>query len=256
MLLAIAFGVAIGLAVGTLGGGGSVLAVPVLVYVLGQDVPDATTAGLAVVGAGALAGAARHALGGRVCWRHAVSFTVAAVPGIALGTLAGDAVAEQVLLIAFALVMLAAARSIWRRADRDEPDPGRDFDACPPLRLPRDALAGVAVGFVTGFLGVGGGFLIVPTLAVGLAFTMRTAVGTSLAIITATSALSLIAHLGAGRAVDVPVTLAMALACAAGAIAGAAISGRIPQRALGRAFATLVLAVAGGVLVSAITGAY
>ena len=66
----------------------------------------------------------------------------------------------------------------------------------------------------------------------------------------------LIAHLGAGRAVDVPVTLAMALACAAGALAGAAVSGRIPQRALGRAFATLVLAVAGGVLVSAITGAY
>jgi uncharacterized protein len=256
VLLAIVFGVAIGVAVGALGGGGSVLAVPALVYVLGEDLPDATTAGLAVVGAGALAGAARHALDRRVCWRHAISFTVAAVPGIALGTLAGDAVADEVLLIAFALVMLAAARSIWRRAEREEPDPGRDYDACPPLRLPKDALAGVAVGFVTGFLGVGGGFLIVPTLAVGLAFTMRTAVGTSLAIITATSALSLITHLGAGRAVDVPVTLAMALACAAGAIAGAAVSGRIPQRALGRAFATLVLAVAGGVLVSAITGAY
>ena len=255
MLLAIAFGIAIGLAVGALGGGGSVLAVPVLVYVIGQSVPEATTASLAVVGAGALAGAARHAVDGRVCWRHAVSFTVAAVPGIALGTLAGDAVSEGLLLIAFALVMLTAARSIWGRAGRAEPDPGRDFDACPPLRLPRDALAGLAVGFVTGFLGVGGGFLIVPTLAVGLAFTMRTAVGTSLAIITATSALSLIAHVGAGRAVDVPVTLAMALSCAAGAVAGAALSGRLPQRALARGFASLVVAVAGGVLVSAIAGA-
>ena len=139
-----------------------------------------------------------------MCWRHAVSFTVAALPGIALGTLAGDALPDAVLLVVFALVMLAAAHSVWRRAGREPPDPGADADACPPLRLPRDALAGAAVGFVTGFLGIGGGFLIVPTLAVGLAFTMRTAVGTSLAIITATSALGLVTHLAAGRAVDVP----------------------------------------------------
>jgi uncharacterized protein len=134
-----------------------------------------------------------------------------------------------------------------------EGDPGAD--SCPPLRLPGDALAGIAIGFVTGFLGVGGGFLIVPTLAVGLAFTMRTAVGTSLAIITATSALGLAAHLAAGRTVDVPVTVAMALACAAGAVAGAVWSGRLPQQALGRGFAALVVAVAGGLVVSVIAGA-
>ena len=160
------------------------------------------------------------------------------------------------LLVAFGLVMLAAARSIWRRADREEPDvdPAHpDADACPPLRLPRDALAGVAVGFVTGFLGVGGGFLIVPTLAVGLAFTMRTAVGTSLAIITATSALSLAVHLAAGRAVeDAGAVAAMALACMAGAVAGAAAAGRLPQRALGRGFAALVVVVAGWLVVSAV----
>jgi uncharacterized protein len=252
VLLAILFGTAIGLAVGMLGGGGSVLAVPVLVFVLGEDLPDATTAGLVVVGTGALAGAARHALAGRVCWRHAVSFTVAALPGIALGTLAGEAVPDGVLLAAFALVMLAAASSIWRRSGQDDADPGRDADACPPLRLPRDALAGIAVGFITGFLGVGGGFLIVPTLAVGLAFTMRTAVGTSLAIITASSALSLAAHLAAGRTVEVPVTAAMALACMIGAVGGAAAAGHVPQRALGRGFAALVVAVAGGLVVSAL----
>jgi len=249
--LAIPFGLAIGLAVGMLGGGGSVLAVPVIVYVLGESLPDATTASLLVVGAGALAGAAGHALAGRVCWRHAVSFTVAAIPGIAAGTLAGDAVPAELLLAIFALVMLAAARTIWRRGN-DPPDPGPAADACPPLRLPRDALAGVAVGFVTGFLGIGGGFLIVPTLAVGLAFTLRTAVGTSLAIITATSAVGLAAHLLAGRAIDVPVTAAMALACMAGALAGARLAGHVPQRTLGRAFATLVVAVAGCVLVSAL----
>ena len=255
MLLAILFGAAIGIAVGTLGGGGSVLAVPVLVYLLGEDLPDATTAALAVVGAGALAGAARHALAGRVCWRHAVSFTVAALPGIALGTLAGEAVPDELLLLALALVLLAAARSVWRRAEQGAPDGDPAADSCPPLRLPGDALAGIAIGFVTGFLGVGGGFLIVPTLAVGLAFTMRTAVGTSLAIITATSALGLAAHLAAGRTVDVPVTVTMALACAAGAVAGAVWSGRLPQQALGRGFATLVVAVAGGLVVSVIAGA-
>ena len=87
----------------------------------------------------------------------------------------------------------------WRKADDDS---GKDDGAwegggaCPPLRMPRDLAAGIAVGFLTGFVGVGGGFLIVPTLAVALAFTMRTAIGTSLAIITGTSVLGLATHLG------------------------------------------------------------
>ena len=122
--------------------------------------------------------------------------------------------------------------------------------ACPPLRLPRDLVAGAAVGFVTGFFGVGGGFLIVPTLAVALAFTMRTAVGTSLAIITATSLLGLVAHLVAGRGDRLGITAAMAAACVAGAVAGAGLAGRLPQRALGRGFALLVVAAPADLLVS------
>jgi uncharacterized membrane protein YfcA len=203
VLLAIPFGLAIGLAVGALGGGGSVLAVPVLVYVFGQTVPEATTASLLVVAAGAIAGATAHASAGRVCWRHAGSFTAAAVPGIVLGTVAVDAVGATVLLAGFALVMLLAAGATWHRACGRQDDGGwRAGSACPPLRLLHDALAGAGVGFVTGFFGVGGGFLIVPVLAVALAFTIRTAVGTSLVIITATALLSLGVHLAAGRAVD------------------------------------------------------
>jgi uncharacterized membrane protein YfcA len=252
VLLAVPFGLAIGLAVGTLGGGGSVLAVPVLVYVLGQSVPEATTASLLVVAAGALAGGVGHARAGRVCWRHAGSFTAAAIPGIAAGTVAAGAVSGTLLLAAFALVMLAAAYATWRKAERDE-DRAGTWDggaACPPLRLPRDLVAGAAVGLVTGFLGVGGGFLIVPTLAIALAFTMRTAVGTSLAIITTTSLLGLAAHLVAGRSVDLGVTAAMAVACVVGALGGVAVSGRIPQRTLGRAFAVVVIGVAAYLLVS------
>ncbi len=251
MLLAIPFGLAIGLAVGTFGGGGSVLAVPVLVYVLDQAVPEATTASLLVVAAGAVAGGLGHARAGRVCWRHAGWFTAAAIPGIAAGTLAAEAVSGTLLLAGFALVMLAAAHATWRTAEDSEPDGPRErTGACPPLRLPRDVVAGAAVGFVTGFFGVGGGFLIVPTLAIALAFTMRTAVGTSLVIITAASLLGLGAHLLAGRSVDVDVTAVLTIACAAGAFAGAALASRIPQRALGRGFALLVGAVATYLLVS------
>ena len=253
MLEAIPFGLAIGIAVGMLGGGGSVLAVPVLVYVLGQTVSEATTASLIVVTAGALAGGFGHARAGRVCWRHAWSFTGAAVPGIVAGTVAGDAVGGRLLVAGFALVMLAAAVAIWRKAEQgtDRADSWEGGGACPPLRLPRDLAAGVAIGFVTGFFGVGGGFLIVPTLAIALAFTMRTAVGTSLAIITATSLLALLVHLAAGRSLDAGVTLAMATACVAGALLGVRLATRVPQRILGRGFAVLVTCVAAYLIVSA-----
>ena len=253
MLLAIAFGLAIGIAVGMLGGGGSVLAVPVLVYVLGQSVSEATTASLVVVTAGALAGGLGHARAGRVCWRHAGSFTLAAVPGLVAGTLAGESVSGTALLVAFALIMLAAAVATWRTADDDGPADGtwERAGACPPLRLPRDLVAGVLVGLLTGFFGVGGGFLIVPTLAIALAFTMRTAVGTSLAIITATSLIGLAVHLLAGRSLDIAVTTAMTGACVVGALAGAGLATHVPQRTLGRAFALLVCCVAAYLLVSA-----
>lgn len=253
MLLAIPFGLTIGIAVGMLGGGGSVLAVPVLIYVLGQSVSDATTASLVVVTAGAFAGGLGHARAGRVCWRHAGSFTLAAVPGLVAGTLAGEAVSGGVLLGAFALIMLAAAAATWRKADDEEPADGtRERDgACPPLRLTRDLLAGVLVGLLTGFFGVGGGFLIVPTLAIALAFTMRTAVGTSLAIITATSSIGLAVHLLAGRSLDLGITTAMTAACVAGALVGARLASHVPQRTLGRAFALLVCGVAAYLLVSA-----
>ncbi|GAC1434343.1 MAG: sulfite exporter TauE/SafE family protein [Solirubrobacteraceae bacterium] len=247
------FGLAIGIAVGMLGGGGSVLAVPILVYILGQSVSEATTASLVVVTAGALAGGLGHARAGRVCWRHAGSFTLAAIPGLVAGTLAGASVSGSALLGTFALIMLAAAAATWRKAGEQQPIHGtwERGGTCPPLRMPRDVLAGVLVGFLTGFFGVGGGFLIVPTLAIALAFTMRTAVGTSLAIITATSSIGLVVHLLAGRGLDLAVTTTMTVACVAGALLGAAAATRVPQRDLGRAFALLVCGVAAYLLVSA-----
>jgi uncharacterized protein len=251
-LAAIPFGLAIGLSVGALGGGGSVLAVPVLVYVLGQAVSEATTTSLVVVTAAALAGGVAHARLGRVCWRHAAAFTASAAPGVLGGTLAGELVSGSVLIAAFAPAMLVAAATIWIKAsggdagDRAEPE-----DGCPPLRPLRTAAAGLGVGLLTGFFGVGGGFLIVPALALALAFSMRAAVGTSLAIISVTSLLGVVTHLLAGRALEFDVTIAMSSACVAGAVAGAAVANRVPQPALGRAFAMLVAVVAGYLLLSA-----
>jgi uncharacterized membrane protein YfcA len=250
-LTAIPFGLAIGLALGMLGGGGSVLAVPVLVYVLGQSVHGATTASLVVVTAGALAGGLGHARESHVCWRQAGAFVFAAIPGIVAGTALGNAVSGGTLIAAFAVIMLIAAAATWRKAS-DRGDGGvRPEPACPPLRQARTVAAGVLIGGMTGFFGVGGGFLIVPTLVVFLALSMRLAIGTSLAIITATSALALVTHLLTGRGLDVPVTAAMTAACVAGAVAGTSLAGRVPQRQLGHRFATMVAAVAGYLLISA-----
>ncbi len=162
---------------------------------------------------------------------------------------------DELLLGAFALIMLAAAAATWKKAEEqdEQPDDGswERGGACPPLRLPRDLVAGVAIGFLTGFLGVGGGFLIVPTLAIALAFTMRTAVGTSLAIITATSLLGLAVHLLAGRSIELDITVAMTAGCIAARSPAAQSPRGIPQRLIGRGFAMLVTSVAAYLLISA-----
>jgi uncharacterized membrane protein YfcA len=251
-LAAIPFGLAIGVAVGMLGGGGSVLAVPVLVYVLGEPVHEATTASLVVVTAAAVAGGLGHARGGRVCWRHAAAFTAAALPGVAAGTAVGNRVSGSALIAAFAILMLIAAVATWNKARSQgtSSDP-RTGAACPPLRLARDLVAGQHVGARTGFFAVGGGFLVVPALAVFLALSMRLAVGTSLAIITSTSVIGLTAHLLSGRGLDVGVTAAMTAAAVGGALAGATLARRVPQRRLSQGFAGMVAAVATYLLLSA-----
>ena len=250
---AIPFGLGIGLSLGMLGGGGSVLAVPVLVYVLGQSVHQATTASLVVVTAGAVVGGITHARHGRVCWRHAITFIAAALPGVIAGTALGQAVSGRALIAAFAVIMLAAAAATWRKAGQDAGSARTELSqsSCPALQVARVLIAGLLIGAMTGFFGVGGGFLIVPTLAIALAFSMRMAVGTSLIIITTTSLMALTAHLAAGRTLEVDVTVTMTVAAIAGALAGVRLAGHVPQRQLGHGFAALVLVVAAYLLISA-----
>lgn len=252
-LIAAVLGLGIGVALGMLGGGGAVLAVPVLVYVIGQDVHSATTASLLVVAAAAMAGAFGHRRTGRVCWRHALAFSLTAVAGVLAGTALNTAVDGDLLLLLFAPVMVAAAWATWRKAGAEDAHARGDGarPVCPPLVLRRDAAIGLGVGLLTGFFGVGGGFVVVPALAIALGFPLRSAIGTSLVIVSAVSLLGLAVHLAAGNTLDAGVTVAMTAATAAGALVGARLSPQVPHEVLGRAFAGLVVLVAGYLVVAA-----
>ena len=241
MLLAVPFGLAIGLVVGSVGGGGAILALPVLVYVLGEGVSQASTASLIVVALAAGLGGGALARHGHVCWRIALSFAAAGALGAVGGTAAGSAVAAKTLILAFVPVMVVAAGATWRRAAAPRSD---DRSGCPPSRLGTIVVAGVGVGLLTGFFGVGGGFLIVPALTVGLGMSIRYAIATSLVIITLTALAALATHLAADVELDVPVTALLAGSTAAGALLGSSLGRRLPQRTLARAFAVVVTALA------------
>jgi uncharacterized membrane protein YfcA len=241
VVLAIPFGIAIGLVVGAIGGGGAILALPLLVYVLGEKVGPASTASLIVVAIAAGVGAGALALRGHVCWRIALTFTLPAAAGSLMGTLANTAVSAEALILSFVPVMLVASTATWLRAAGEQSD---DAGGCPEVRARRIVVAGVGVGALTGFFGVGGGFLIVPVLTLWLRFSFRRAVATSLVIITLTGCAALASHLALGASIDVGVTLALALSTAVGALAGSLVAQRVPQAMLGRAFAVVVALLA------------
>jgi uncharacterized membrane protein YfcA len=241
LVVAAALGLAIGLVVGSVGGGGAILALPVLVYVLGEPVGPASTASLVVVAVAAAVGAGSLAPSGVVCWQIALTFAGPAAAGALLGTIAGGEVGGALLVILFVPVMLVAAMATWQRAGADS---GAADGGCPQPQRATVLTAGFAVGLLTGFFGVGGGFVIVPVLTLWLGVAFRRAVATSLVIITLTGAVALLSHLAIGSEVDISVTLALALPTAVGAFIGTRVSARVPAAALGRAFAVVVCAVA------------
>ena len=237
--LAIVLGLAIGLIVGTVGGGGAILALPVLIYVLGEPVGPASTASLVVVSLAAAIGAGSLARHGRVCWSLAFTFAGPAAAGALLGTFASRNVGAASLVLAFVPVMLLAAFATWRRAGENDADGG-----CPHPPLKRVVVAGLLVGAMTGFFGVGGGFVIVPVLTLWLATPFRRAVATSLVIICLTGLAALASHLLTGAKPDVATTAILACSTGVGALAGTLVGERLPQAVLRRGFAVIVTAVA------------
>jgi uncharacterized membrane protein YfcA len=251
VLAALPLGLGVGLTLGAVGGGGAVLAVPLLVFVLGQDVHAATTTSLVVVAAAAMAGGGAQAGRARVCWSHVRVFAPAVVAGSFAGTLANEAVNGTAILIAFVPMLLSAAWFTWRRT-RTPDDAGEE---CPPLEAVRTLAAGSSVGVLTAFFGVGGGFLIVPMLALALRFPLRRAIGTSLVIIGLASVVALAGHLWRSDDLNAGLTIVMAGGCAVGAVAGTFLGARLPQRLLGSCFAILVAGVGAYVLVESTAAA-
>jgi uncharacterized protein len=241
LLLAVPFGLAIGVIVGAVGAGGAILAFPILVYVLDEGVGPASTASLIVVAVAAAVGGSALARHGQVCWRLALLFSAPAAAGSLAGAVANAAVSGDVLVLAFIPVMLAAAGATWQRAGAGRPD---DDGGCPHPEWPRVVAAGFGVGVLTGFFGIGGGFLVVPLLSVWLGAAFRRAVATSLVIIALTGIAALASHLVAGATPDIGLTAALAGSTAAGALVGTTASRRLPQAALGRAFAVVVALIA------------
>lgn len=246
VLLAVPFGLAIGAVVGTVGGGGAILALPVLVYVLGEGVSSASTASLIVVALAASVGAGAQARDRQVCWRVVATFSVPAAPGAYLGALASASVSGRTLILAFVPVMLIAAVLTYFRGDTPHDS---DLGDCPEPSFARAGGSGLAVGAMTGFFGVGGGFLIVPALTTLLGLSMRRAIATSLAIITLTGLAALVSHLAEGARPDWPLTLALCGAAAVGALLGSSLGRRLPARTLARAFGVVVGVVASFLLV-------
>lgn len=242
VLLAIPIGIGIGLIVGAVGGGGGVLGLPALVYLLSEPVGPASTTSLIVVAVAASVGAGALALRGHVCWIIALRFTVPAAAGSLVGTLGNHAVSAKLLILAFVPLTLVAAAATWRRAAETADD---EDEGCPDWRRrpARLAVAALGVGVLTGFFGVGGGFMIVPVLTLWLGFGFRRAVATSLVILTLTGAAAVASHLAVGAAVNAELTFAMAAATATGALAGSILASRVPQAVLGRTFAVIVAAL-------------
>lgn len=247
MLTALLGAVAIGLVLGLLGSGGSILTVPILVYLAGQPDKVAIAESLAIVGAIAAVGAASYARQGLVDWRSVLGFGVPGIVGTYLGAVLAAYVPGAVQLTLFGVVMIAAAWPMLKgRAGLAHTD-----------RSPRPAWAvaglGASVGVMTGLVGVGGGFLIVPALVLLVGLDMRLAVGTSLSIIVLNCVTGFLKYLDvladAGSAVDWRLVGAFAAIGIVGSLVGSRLSQRVPQTMLRRGFAVFLVVMGGFILV-------
>lgn len=259
IVFAISSGLLIGVSLGALGGGGSILAVPVFVYALGQTPAAATTSSLVVVGISAITGATVAWRQQRVQLAKGIGFGALGIAGAALGATWSTRVPGQALLAAFSVVMLTVAammigRQLRRRANTsseaqtpyDEPILRlRPEFMCDCPRALKLTVAAVAVGLMTGFFGVGGGFLIVPALVFALGMPMPIAAGTSLVVITINSAAALTVRVGTGIQLDWWPVITLTVAAMVGSLFGARLGRRVDPSRLAWAFILLILGVAG-----------
>jgi uncharacterized protein len=247
---ALGSGAAIGMILGLVGGGGSIVAVPLLVYAVGVRSPHMAIGTAAVaVALNALAGLAGHARARTVKWPCALVFAGAGALGAALGAEAGKAIDGGRLLALFGAMMVVVGLAMLRpRRSPEDPDVRLRRETAGHL-LPRLIPAGLAVGLLAGFFGIGGGFLIVPALIFATGMPLRSAVGTSLVAVAALG-LTTAASYALSGFIDWPLVGLLVAGGAAGALAGIALGRKLAarRRTMEVGFAALVIAMGGYVI--------
>lgn len=256
-VVAAVLAVFIGMAVGLLGGGGSILTTPLLVYVVGFDAKEAITASLFVVAITSIFGLISHARAGRVVWKTGLLFGVAGMVGAFIGGQIGARLPGVVLLISFAIMMGVTAVAMIRGRQKVA---GKSHGGRPILRILID---GLVVGLVTGLVGAGGGFLVVPALVLLGGLAMPNAVATSLLVVAMKSVAGFFGYalaFGDGSFVswnsqiqlDWPIILIVTAAAIIGALIGSRLVGRIHPDLLRKIFGWFVLVMAVFILVQEI----
>ncbi len=263
--LSLIFGAVVGLSLGLTGGGGAIFAVPLLVYGLGLPTREAVGVSLAAVGATSLVGFLHRWRLGQVELRTGLLFAVAGMIGAPIGSWIAGLLPEALLLSLFAVLMVVVAVRLWQQASRPE----IDVVACPTTDLrdgptcQRDTkgrlilssrcgmlllIVGVLTGILSGMFGVGGGFVIVPTLVLFSGMAIHRAVGTSLMVIAMVSVSGVASHLWTGRAISPEITGLFVLGGIGGLFVGQGFGRRLSGPVLQKAFAVTILAVAAFVI--------
>ncbi|APT93021.1 hypothetical protein CPHO_09145 [Corynebacterium phocae] len=232
-------GALIGVVVGALGAGGGILSLPALSILMGLSAQQASTGSLIVVGLSSLVALLTRMKSGTILWREGAAFGLLGLVGAQLGVRASFLVSERVLMTAFALLLLAV--SVATLKDKHTaPAPDRS----PAKHYAVLVLASTATGMLTGFFGVGGGFIIVPALLFIFHTTMREAAGTSVLVMLIVAIASLITRLDGGVSLPWLSVGLFAVASMAGALLGKPISERVPERTLSRTFAGMLVVIA------------
>ncbi|WP_115786930.1 sulfite exporter TauE/SafE family protein [Arthrobacter silvisoli] len=251
MISALVLGLAVGVILGVVGGGGSIIAVPALVYGAGMNPAQAIPTSLLVVGLSSLAALLPRVRDG-LNWPVIAVVGAAGIPAAWGGAVVGRLLDPGLLMLLFAVIMVGAGIRMLSAPRETEGScstgPSRAIRSC----VQKAVGVGLLVGFLTGLLGVGGGFLITPALTIFLGLRMKQAVGTSLAIIVVNSAAGFGAH-AAGFTIDWPITLAFAVPAIVGSVIAARFARRLKDTHVRVSFAVLIFAVAAWVTAGAVT---
>lgn len=235
----------VGLSLGLLGSGGSILTVPVLVYLAGESEKVAIAESLGIVGAISFAGFIPYALKQKVHWRSVILFGVPGMAGTYGGAMIAEFVSGRFQLLLFAVVMLIAAVMMFR--DKNNLNPAGKIEISHAWW--KIVLEGIAVGILTGLVGVGGGFLIVPALVLLGGLPMGLAVGTSLLIIALKSFSGFYKYLdvldGLNMSINWQLVLVFSLIGAVGSLIGNKMAGRISNKRLKKGFAGFLVLMGG-----------